>query len=489
MEAPNGDLSAYLNNKVIASYVNAESLANTVFKGDGLFRADDQALVLPKYWNGAAITWSATTPSVVNLATGEINGVNLTSAINTYRAGGVLPALKAQWWDGGKLHEQTFALQLPDPLLRTKQLYGTPDNSTSSASRQILSSDLSLVSQIDGNPVSWSSSNPAVLGNNGVINGSGQVTLTATITHANGSTQTYSRDYYAVPGTANTGGLLRRVIDLSGVSNLPGSDNIDGFLTQDILSRPPSFSDTPSTVSWNNSAGRSSFPQVSGQAITKGLWSYTGLIKAPSSGTYQFKLAADDSARLYIDNGNGVATASSAWYRTSEMSVTLSAGKAVPIWLFYFPSAGGPDYVELQWKEPGQGNWSTVPASALIATPADMLSASQGFSAATLPPAVASGSVLLTPQQANPMTDAATVFTPITPCRHKAQPVVVDPGGFLRQAGPLAFVVRRNDQRARGAGLPGHEALGQAGGATGGWQQRGDQPCRGLGDHHAPGRW
>jgi 3-isopropylmalate dehydratase small subunit len=48
-----------------------------VFKGDPFYTAEDANLVLPKYWNGSAVTWSTNAPGVIDLSTGKIDGVKL----------------------------------------------------------------------------------------------------------------------------------------------------------------------------------------------------------------------------------------------------------------------------------------------------------------------------------------------------------------------------------------------------------------------------
>lgn len=95
--------NAYAANKIVTSYINPEALANTVFRGDSGFAVGtDNKIVLPKYWNGANIIWSSTdTTMVTSISSGTLDSTQI-------KAGS---ALKAQWWDGGVMHEQVFVLK------------------------------------------------------------------------------------------------------------------------------------------------------------------------------------------------------------------------------------------------------------------------------------------------------------------------------------------------------------------------------------------
>ncbi len=189
VEAANADVAQYLKNKVVASYVNSEALANTVFKGNASFSAQDGTLALPQYWNGAKVTWSSTVAGLVNLSTGAVDGTKIGNG----------SALRAQWVENGVLQTQSFVINLPDTAIVMNQLFGQVTNDAAPADRFVISTDLTLKATLTGATVAWVSSNPAVVSNTGQVLSAGDTTLTATVTFASGAVRTYAMKYRTVP--------------------------------------------------------------------------------------------------------------------------------------------------------------------------------------------------------------------------------------------------------------------------------------------------
>ena len=73
-----GGKKGYLENKIIASHVNADALANFVFDGNEWFSVIDK-LNLPKYFNGHELTWAANDKGI-DLATGKVKADALSSS-------------------------------------------------------------------------------------------------------------------------------------------------------------------------------------------------------------------------------------------------------------------------------------------------------------------------------------------------------------------------------------------------------------------------
>jgi beta-glucosidase len=95
-----------------------------------------------------------------------------------------------------------------------------------------------------------------------------------------------------------------------------------------------------------------------GSAPAKGLsgdhWSarWTGTLTPPASGPYEFTLTSDDGSRLYIDGKLIVDNWGDHASLAKHGTVSLKAGRAVPIRMEYYQSAGGSS-LRLGWRPPG----------------------------------------------------------------------------------------------------------------------------------------
>ncbi|MFM8530729.1 MAG: GLEYA domain-containing protein, partial [Ilumatobacteraceae bacterium] len=187
VEAENASLAAFYRNKIVASYVNSESLANTVFGGDGTFTGASQ-LTLPAYWHGSKVLWSATTAGLVDFATGRVDGTKIVDG----------SAIRAQWTENGVLQTRTFAITLPETVEVTLGLFGKSYSEAFLPGYRVTGGmSVTLASTIAGGTVSWASSDPSVISNAGVPLSNGQARLTARVTFGNGAVRTYSADYIA----------------------------------------------------------------------------------------------------------------------------------------------------------------------------------------------------------------------------------------------------------------------------------------------------
>ena len=110
----------------------------------------------------------------------------------------------------------------------------------------------------------------------------------------------------------------------------------------------------------------SSTPGVTGIGSDDFSVRWTGLIRVPTTGNYNFRTESDDGVRLYIngsllidnwtDHGPTLDTSS---------SVSLIAGSYVPVTLEFFERGGGA-VIRLQWSAPGGSGYVAIPASQLF---------------------------------------------------------------------------------------------------------------------------
>jgi hypothetical protein len=243
-----------------------------------------------------------------------------------------------------------------------------------------VANDIHLPKEVLGGTVTWKSLNPAVIANHGSLVGVGQATMEATLTYANGVKQTYNLFYNAYNPDVGKGVSLR-VIDASaykvnGVS--PSVTDIDAWLNKDLLAQRPIYSDVVKSIAWGSTTDADPAPGKNT------LWVFSGEIKPTKSGVYTFKLDGDDSARVYIQTGNGMVTTNVTWARSETQTVLLESGKAYSFWVFFKPAANV-DSLNLTWRPPGEKDFSTIPTSVLAPMPEGMLSANDGLPLAYLP--------------------------------------------------------------------------------------------------------
>ena len=86
----------------------------------------------------------------------------------------------------------------------------------------------------------------------------------------------------------------------------------------------------------------------------------SGSISIAIAGTHSFGVAADDGAVLYID---GTKVCSASWGDESTGTISLSEGDHV-IDIAFYEGTGGHGFL-VQWKQPGDSEWSPLPQSIL----------------------------------------------------------------------------------------------------------------------------
>jgi beta-glucosidase len=97
-------------------------------------------------------------------------------------------------------------------------------------------------------------------------------------------------------------------------------------------------------------------------------WSakWTGTLKPPTTGTYQFALTSDDGSRLFINGQQVIGNWANQPPTTKTASVSLTAGQPVSIEVDYFQDGGG-SQVGLGWQIPNQNLHDQAVAAARAA--------------------------------------------------------------------------------------------------------------------------
>jgi beta-glucosidase len=121
------------------------------------------------------------------------------------------------------------------------------------------------------------------------------------------------------------------------------------FFGNTTLTGAPVATRTDSTVDFMF-GGASPAPGV---AATNWSARWTGTLRAPATGTYQFSLTSDDGSRLSVNGTRVIDGFVNQGSTTRTGSIALTAGQTVPIQVDYF-QAGGASNVTLGWQPPGQ---------------------------------------------------------------------------------------------------------------------------------------
>jgi len=91
---------------------------------------------------------------------------------------------------------------------------------------------------------------------------------------------------------------------------------------------------------------------------------WSGYLLTPEAGTYQFRTVSDDGAQVFIDGQTVVNSPGLQWFGEGLGSATLTAGAHALDVRFYENYTY--DGIILQWKKPGDADWSIVPSSSLV---------------------------------------------------------------------------------------------------------------------------
>jgi hypothetical protein len=406
-----GGKKGYLENKIIASHVNADALANFVFDGNEWFSVIDK-LNLPNYFNGHELTWTANDPEIIDLATGKVKADALSSS----------SAITATWEEGGTIKQSVFQLkQISDEILDAEIFdFGA-----------VITNDISLVQKAFGYSVSWETADNTVITSGGNIGAKGQTTITAHLKDDSGSTiKSISKAVNAVPVETLESGLKLDVFDLGSIYATPdiNGDNIlddhdDVLGLVNILGSSFNFQDsnklysgivdnivwysqnaqqdeTPATAggellgpNGSHTAGKlfgsdlveyikfkeAAYKGTSGEIPENSLYVFSGFLKPSTSDTYKFDLAlkgknegvfviqVDNEFHHYMSYQNGNLT---------EMPLELSSTNAYKIWLITevdspLDATNSYDYfnkIEVKWTNsdnPTDADWSNISDSEL----------------------------------------------------------------------------------------------------------------------------
>ena len=257
---------------------------------------------------------------------------------------------------------------------------GAANAGQSAASPIYIQNDINLPQQILGGTVTWTSSDQSIVTAAGKVLNQGTAALTAHVTFADGSTVA-DTFYYNVFRPVAGSGLDLRIVSTNGYKvngSTPSVTDINAYMTNSLLGQTPIYDASVTGV--NFSTQTSSYPAGGSGA----LWTYSGYLMPQTSGTYTFRLSADDSAKFYIKTDSGIGSQTAAWWSSSDQSVTLQAGQAYQIWAFFKPG-GGSDNVSLQWQQPGASGFAAIPASAFAQPASGLLPANAGYPANLLP--------------------------------------------------------------------------------------------------------
>jgi len=168
----------------------------------------------------------------------------------------------------------------------------------------------------------------------------------------------------ATPFAAAAGALYMRVYTLGNKFRFTTADTSSGlsfagsYYNNNSRTAPAALTRTDTSIDFDWGTG-SPDPAIQANDFSA---EWTATIIAPTSGNYQFRFKADDRAELFI---NGVSKISQSGYLNmayqNSGDVPLTANQSVTVRLTFREDSGGAG-VQLQWKKPGDSNFSTMAA-------------------------------------------------------------------------------------------------------------------------------
>jgi len=360
VEAENASLAAFYRNKVVASYVNSESLANTVFGGDGNFTVGSAQLTLPAYWHGSKVLWSSTTPGLVDLATGRVDGTKLADG----------SAIRAQWVEEGVLQTRTFALAIPGTIQATATLFGKPSSAATLPGYQVVGGDLALAATFAGGTVAWSSSDPTVISPSGAVLSTGNAVLTARVTYGNGAVRTYTAAYFA----QTTDGLVRSnpyvTNQLFGRPFVENAVTVAAFVNADLT--------LPATVEHGTVSWKSSAPAVitdAGRVVGTGAATLSAIVTFDTGETRVFSRAYYAVTEKSLKTSNA--------YVTNQLFGIPSDQAAIPGTRIVYANLTLPTTIERGTVSWATSNAAAVSTAGIVGTGTATLTATVTFDDAT----------------------------------------------------------------------------------------------------------
>lgn len=97
---------------------------------------------------------------------------------------------------------------------------------------------------------------------------------------------------------------------------------------------------------------------------------YTGTFVAPTTGTYTFRVRADDGVRLWISNVLKIDKWIDQGATDYDATVTLNAGQSFDVKIEYYENSGDAS-LQFSWKKPGDNSFSIFTSDATAATSGD----------------------------------------------------------------------------------------------------------------------
>jgi|GEM_PF-2009211 len=94
---------------------------------------------------------------------------------------------------------------------------------------------------------------------------------------------------------------------------------------------------------------------------------WTGYLKTPTAGDYQFRVTSDDGAQLLLGGSKVVDAPELQWYATTTSQTLTLAATTTALELRFYENAVY-DGIRLEWLTPGAADWAVIPASALVTT-------------------------------------------------------------------------------------------------------------------------
>ncbi|TQM00429.1 beta-glucosidase [Actinoallomurus bryophytorum] len=149
---------------------------------------------------------------------------------------------------------------------------------------------------------------------------------------------------YLTPASGSGSGLTGQYYDNTGLSGTP------------VVTR----TDPNVNFLWGGQ------PPMSGMPGNGWSAKWTGTLKPPTTGTYQFALTSDDGSRLFINGQQVIGNWANQPPTTKTASVSLTAGQPVSIEVDYFQDGGG-SQVGLGWQIPNQNLHDQAVAAARAA--------------------------------------------------------------------------------------------------------------------------
>jgi len=334
-----GSSSANIN--LVSSYGTVVSGGtNTIY---GSIQSSSGAVTLV----GTTVSGAVTTGSAINLTGGTFNGlVTSTSNTITTNNASLLAGAKAQ--SGMNITGGTLT-----------GAFTMTANNTATFSNVIMTggsiSGASTVS-ITGSTLGSSSTSISVTSNSGAIS------LNSTTVYGNLTAPGYSTVNVA-SGSQVTGNCSPNSTPANACNSAPVCTTglvgglVGNYFNNMTLSGSPAGTRVDTSVNFDWGTGTTG---VAGVGADNFSVRWTGSLRAPSTGSYQFQTQSDDGVRLWvnnvlvIDNWNDHSVTTN-----TSTSVNLVAGQSYPVKLEFYEN-GGYAVMKLNWSQPNDSSFTAI---------------------------------------------------------------------------------------------------------------------------------